>query len=145
MGIGVFFGHNVPDFPLSEENGGVSNHVSMTTPGNSFGAHYCRGLPRGELKQIIKPSPEFWGCHIIGIAPKGRMMPACISRSGTGFATAAKFFAGKVTDSLFRQPFRERLCIKLGQFSAAGQAPDIYKRLDAMGMKKGKEDLQRAV
>src|SRR5690606_27051036 len=100
MGIGVFFGHNVPDFPLSEENGGVSNHVSMTTPGNSFGAHYCRGLPRGELKQIIKPSPEFWGCHIIGIAPKGRMMPACISRSGTGFATAAKFFAGKVTDSL---------------------------------------------
>lgn len=56
----------------------VADQRSMTTPGNSLGAHQDTALGAGELRNPFNVLVELWRLHVIRIASKREIAPAQI-------------------------------------------------------------------
>jgi len=59
---------------------GVGDQRPVASPGDSFGAHDCRGRLGGKFHQTIQIFAEFRGLHVVGEAPKRRVAPSAVDR-----------------------------------------------------------------
>jgi hypothetical protein len=100
----------------------IRDERTMAAPPHRFGAHECNPFRLRSTNDLVNTLPERIGLHIVGVPPKGPILPRYIGRIRKRSAAAAEVGNGFIPHLARSECFRERLLVKVG-IAAGGRKP----------------------
>jgi hypothetical protein len=135
---GCFLAHDVVDMPASDGEC-VGDEGTVTAPGEGFGTHDRSFLTAGESLKFGKARVKCRGCHIVGIATKGSILPTSVWGVFRGVTQTAKRFEVAVVNAGGLEFAREKIDAKLGMYARSGNGAHIDQELDSVCMQQGQK------
>lgn len=117
----------------------ISDQRSMTTPRDCLRAHDRRRNGTTARHEGFQRCSKDFGLHVVGIAAKACVLPACVDGIFPRFAQSAKVRVVLICETGFCQMPGQSMAIELGIVAGTGNRSHVDETLDAVGRQQGQE------